>query len=224
MILHAELLPGEQVHQVALSDKLGVSRVPVREALSILRTDGVLDYTPNAGYRVARFSLLELKEVYLMRREIEPLLIRSIPEITPQDIKALKAVNQRINAAARSASGPAFAALNREFHFTIFRLSPYGIVLAETERLWNLYEVYSSFYRTIRMHDERARRSTVQEHEDIIKVMADGDLEALVKLLNKHRAGAQSFLDRLIPQPALGERFIVKAAGSSVARRRGSGV
>jgi DNA-binding GntR family transcriptional regulator len=201
LILEAELLPGEQVHQVALSEKLGVSRVPVREALSVLRSEGVLVYTPNAGYRVARFSLLELKEVYLMRREIEPLLIRSIPEITAPDLEAVKGINQQISAAVRQ-SGPVFASLNREFHFAIFRLSPYTLILAETERLWNLYEAYSSFYRTIRMHDERTRRATVQEHEEIIAAMSAGDLELLVRLLNRHRTGAQTFLDRLMPAPS----------------------
>src|SRR5262245_60260688 len=57
MILSGELISGIRLHEVPLSENLQVSRTPVRDALSVLAHEGLLDYRPNRGYVVKRFGL-----------------------------------------------------------------------------------------------------------------------------------------------------------------------
>src|SRR5687767_5679974 len=80
MILSGELLPGQPLRQVQLAERLGVSRVPVREALTTLVADGAVVHTPNTGYAVARFNLAELREIFLMRELLEDELLRRVKE------------------------------------------------------------------------------------------------------------------------------------------------
>jgi DNA-binding GntR family transcriptional regulator len=67
MIARGEIRPGAQIVQDALADELGVSRVPLREALKMLEGEGLVTYRPHHGYFVTELSLADLLEVYRIR-------------------------------------------------------------------------------------------------------------------------------------------------------------
>src|SRR5579864_7895428 len=77
-IVQGDLSPGEQIRQAAWADRLGTSRIPVREALKSLAAEGLLSHDHNRGYFVTRFGPHEMAQVYLMRRLLEAELIRSL--------------------------------------------------------------------------------------------------------------------------------------------------
>ena len=70
-ILRGDLAPGSPLRQEDLAASLGVSRVPVREALRMLESEGHVTYTPHRGYRVPELDLDELDEIYHLRALIE---------------------------------------------------------------------------------------------------------------------------------------------------------
>ena len=75
-ILTGELGPGDQVVQELLAERYGVSRVPLREALKTLESEGQVVYYPHRGYFVAELSVADLMEVYRLRSLLEAEAIR----------------------------------------------------------------------------------------------------------------------------------------------------
>jgi GntR family transcriptional regulator, vanillate catabolism transcriptional regulator len=80
MILAREALPGERLQEVQLSERLGVSRTPVREALVVLEQEGLVTYRPNRGYVVRAFAMKDVLDAYLVRSTFEGLACRVVAE------------------------------------------------------------------------------------------------------------------------------------------------
>jgi DNA-binding GntR family transcriptional regulator len=79
------LMPGEHIRQSAIAESLGVSRIPIRDALSRLSADGVVAHTPNSGFKVAQLEIDELDQVYRMRELLETELLRQIPPLSAHE-------------------------------------------------------------------------------------------------------------------------------------------
>ncbi|MBL8582662.1 MAG: GntR family transcriptional regulator, partial [Rhizobiaceae bacterium] len=86
-IVSGEFEPGSQILQDALAEELGVSRVPVREALRTLEGEGQVSYEPHRGYFVVELDLNELVEIYRLRDLLEPeATAKAFPNITKEDL------------------------------------------------------------------------------------------------------------------------------------------
>src|ERR1700735_2814313 len=82
-ILHGELAPGSVMSQVVLADELGVSRTPLREALRILQSEGLVEAEPTRRVRVAPLTAKDLEQLCVMRIALESTALRiSIPRLT----------------------------------------------------------------------------------------------------------------------------------------------
>jgi DNA-binding GntR family transcriptional regulator len=202
MILSGELLPGETIRPARLAGLLGMSRIPVREALTALQAEGVVTYTPRIGHAVARFSPAEFAQVYLMRRLLEAELLASA-DLAAADVELLVQLNKEL---AELHAGPSDAAsgwlaerkrLNREFHFHLLGLSPHALILAEVERLWNISELY----RTLYAYEPRTQQRIVAEHELIIDAVRAGSRERLLAAADQHRGSAETAVLRTLGVP-----------------------
>src|SRR5262245_62073768 len=91
-ILQGDLSPGEQIRQAEWAERLGTSRIPVREALKALAAEGLLSHDHNRGYFVIRFGADEMAQIYLLRRLLETELLRSLVDPPPTAFAALRAV------------------------------------------------------------------------------------------------------------------------------------
>ena len=191
MILTGELLPGQKLHQADLANRLGVSRVPVREALSRLLAEGMLRHKPNTGFTVVRFSSDELSEVYLMRRLLETELINT-SKIETIDVEHLRRLNSELRLTVPRDATDSFQRINMEFHFAIFSASPLELVRSEVARLWNM----SAYYRTLYLFTEDASH-LCDEHDAMIDTILRGDHGALIELCDLHRSGTQRVQVRL---------------------------
>src|SRR4051794_15630849 len=86
-ILRGDYPEGEPLRQDALADELGVSRIPVREALRQLEAEGLVTFNPHRGAVVSTLSLDEIEELFQLRADIEcDLLRRAIPNMTPEQL------------------------------------------------------------------------------------------------------------------------------------------
>ena len=89
-ILRGELKPGERLMEIALANRLGVSRTPVREAIRMLELEGLVIMIPRRGAQVAQITEQDLNDVLEVRLGLEELAVRFACErITDEEIKAL---------------------------------------------------------------------------------------------------------------------------------------
>jgi DNA-binding GntR family transcriptional regulator len=161
-ILDGRLEPGARIGQVALARRFGTSRVPVREALRLLQSEGLVSVVPNAGARVAGLSLAELTEVYLLRERLEPLAIaESVPNLTQGDVAGLGERVEAMEAAAKRGDRWDWLAIDRDFHLSAFAGAPTPRLLALVGSFWNVATRYRRAYTAVLFPAELE----VQHHE-----------------------------------------------------------
>ncbi|HTF48422.1 MAG TPA: GntR family transcriptional regulator [Pseudonocardia sp.] len=182
-IASGELNPGEQLRQEDLAEELGFSRVPVREALHALAEQRVLVHQKHRGFFVAKRNAHEVAQFARMLELIEDDLLASIRWPTAAELTRLHALNERLLEVAEDYEVAETAALNREFHFAIFGLSPHSIMVEELERLWRLAHPYI----LADMITPDSRRARVAEHRAVIERLAREDRSGVVEAMARHR-------------------------------------
>ncbi len=189
-VVSGELMPGEQIRQQEMAEDLGVSRVPLREALNVLADQGLLLHRPHQGYFVAKRAQNELAQIRRMLQLLEDELLGSMEWPDASALKELKKLNQEMRKYAAAAEWTPLMRRNREFHFKMFSLSPHRIILDEVQRLWALGEPFIA----LRMSSPEARLRTVDEHDEIIRTLERRDRKLLVSAMEKHRSSTSTGL------------------------------
>lgn len=192
-------LPGQQLRQEQLAAEIGVSRVPVREALQLLLAEGVVRHTPNLGYTVARLTKAELKQIYVMRQQVETVVLGAIkPEqVTDDLIRELQEINDRMIEHSADPDVRTFQALNRDFHFRMFSVARMEIVADEIRRLWQMSEPY----RVAWAGDAAHRRMVTSEHRSMIDALSAHDFGRLCALMDVHRGATTSDMSAMLSDP-----------------------
>jgi DNA-binding GntR family transcriptional regulator len=189
-------LPGQALRQEELAAHIGVSRVPVREALQLLLAEGILRHTPNSGFTVARLTVSELQQVYVMRRHVETRVLKAIqPEqVTPELLDQLRAVNEEMRQHCADRDVTQFQRLNHDFHATMFRIPGLEVFEDQISRLWRV----SAPYRSVWAADISHRRMVTSEHQSMIDALAAHDLDRLCALMDVHRGTTATDVGQLL--------------------------
>ena len=139
-ILGGAIAPGERVRQEAVAQRLGASRIPVREALQMLAAEGLIENAPNKGARVPRRSMHEVDVMYRMREQLEPLaLAESMQDLTDEDLHLLDEIQGAIEA---NTDVPGFLQLDRQFHLLTYSRCRIEQLTTTVSRLWNATQHY----------------------------------------------------------------------------------
>jgi DNA-binding GntR family transcriptional regulator len=183
-ILEGRLRPGQRVNQEEWADRVGVSMIPVREALRALAGEGLVEYRPRRGYAVTELDLADLEEVYRLRALLErDALLRGVPRATAADVADL----HREAAAYGNARDVAERlAANRRFHDRLHALAGSRVLSRQIDLLWDSTEAYRALYYSLEGEPEEAERA----HRAIVAAVAAGDAERAVALQDAHRARA----------------------------------
>lgn len=184
MLRSQELLPGQPLRQEALAERLGVSRVPVREALKSLEAEGVVRHRPNVGYAVTRLSADELQQSHLMRAALESTVLRRVPQLGDSQLVALTELNRSVETAAEAADVLRMTELDHDFHFVIFRTSRLDLIVDEIERIWTMTEPY----RSAHLYDQETRRRLVREQRMLIDALRKGEIATAISIMDSHRS------------------------------------
>ena len=182
LIVSGEILPGEQIRQESMAAMLGISRVPLREALRVLASEGLLTHRPHQGYFVAKMSIGELEQIHTLLEFLETELIRTARWPGEAELAELRELNRQFAAAAEAQDPTAMNRLNKEFHGRIFDLSPLSVMRAETSRFWTLSDPYRVLHVAI-----TDGRVVAAQHEQIIDAIAAKDRALLLRASAEHR-------------------------------------
>jgi len=191
-IASGELNPGEQIRQQEMAEELGISRVPLREALNVLADQGMLLHRPNQGYFVTKRAPNELAQISRMLQLLEDELLLSIRWPDEDRIARLKLLNEEMRRVSFADEWAPLVRLNREFHLQIFDLSPHKVILEEVRRLWALADLFIA----TKFSERAARLKTCAEHDAIIESLRTGDHQICVQVMREHRASTASGLVR----------------------------
>lgn len=187
-IRSGELEVGHRLQVETLTAELGMSPTPIREALRLLQADRLVHYEPHRGVVVARSATDSLHDVYEMRLALEPLATRlAIERMTDEQRENAERIHDRLVQVGKAGGGARMAALNSDWHWSL-----YGACGAESmqefiQRLWNVFP-----WRTNWALDQRAMHSVV-EHERVMEALRAGDAPAGAEAMRQHiLAGSKS--------------------------------
>jgi len=196
-ITAGRLRPGQQLVQDALAEQLGVSRVPLREALKILEGEGQVTYVAHRGYFVTELSLADLLEVYRIRELLETEAVTvAVPQMTTEDIDRLEEAERDVQAAADIADVVTMTSANRRFHFALIEACALPRLVRLIRLLWDATEVYRAVY-----YNEQHNREVVEaEHRAVVDAVRAGDAATALLVLNEHREHAITALRPVLEQ------------------------
>lgn len=195
-ILAGELRPGERVNQEQWAGRVGVSQIPVREALRALAGEGLVSYRPRRGYVVTELDLDELREVYALRRLLETeALVRGVPARTQADVAALREAAAACRTAAAAGDVAAQLRANRRFHDRLHRLADSRPLERLIDLLWDSTEAYRALYYALPGEAGYAGEA----HDAIVDAVEAGDARRAVALQDAHRDRALARLEEALP-------------------------
>ncbi len=182
-MLRGELTPGTWLRQDELADRLGVSKIPVREALHRIAAIGLLRFEPNRGVVVPELSAADAEENYGLRRAIEPLLLaRAIPNLTIVDLAEAEL--------ALSGEAVSLTEANWVFHRALYRASgwPQGVAMAE------ILHAAVAPYVALYTQELGGAADSEAEHDALLDACRRADVDAACALLGTHLERAATAL------------------------------
>lgn len=191
-----DLVPGARLGEAELATRLGVSRTPVREALSRLAAEGLVQIVPNRGARVATWTVAELEGVFDLRSSLEPqLTARAVPHAGPADVEELDDLAQRM--VDVGGPGPrqdldALVPLNRAFHDRLVTLAAHPALATALAAAIHPPIVRRNFLT----YDEASLRRSLAHHVEIVAAIRAGDPEWARAVMTSHIANARAVMVR----------------------------
>lgn len=184
--------PGSELLEVPLSEELGVSRGPIREALRSLESEGLVEITPRHGAFVTSLSKRDFLEAYQVREALEALGVRlAVPRLTEAGLDALDERLDEMAVHAASGDVDAFFEANAGFHEAFMDASGNRKLVEVYQRLMAQMGPYRRPSALLRGNVERS----IAEHRDILVAARARDVEAAVARLMKHVEVPQRMLE-----------------------------
>ncbi len=193
-ILHGELPPGARLGEVELAERLGVSRTPVREALSRLAAEGLVELVPNRGARVSSWTVEQLEEVFELRATLEPRLTAlAVPHATAADIdgrERLARAMEEVGAPGAHRDLDALVPLNRAFHGRLVGLAGRPTMAATLAGAVHAPIVVRNFHA----YDEASLARSLAHHLEIVAALRAGDPAWAAAVMTAHIRNARAVM------------------------------
>jgi DNA-binding GntR family transcriptional regulator len=182
-ILSGAYAPGSALRQDSLAAEFGTSKIPVREALVQLQSEGLVDIFPNRGFQVRPLASAELDEVFRLRLQIEPIAVaRGAKLAAAADHAAARGALELLNDATAAGEFGSSGQLNRAFHLllTVPRLQPVA-----AEILSRLHTLAQRYVQAHLRPEGRAKRAT-REHAALLRAWSAGKSRDARALMHAH--------------------------------------
>jgi DNA-binding GntR family transcriptional regulator len=194
-IASGALSAGTALDEQQLADRFNASRTPVREALRQLSVSGLVEMRPRRGVIVTRMTPERIMEMFEAMAEIEALCVRlATYRMTPLERSHLMELHRSSEAMVKAHDVDAYDAFNREFHISIYRATHNNFLV---DQAIAIRLRLSAFRRTQLHQDDRLERSR-EEHDAVMRAMAQGDGDEAARRMRAHMLNAASALGRYI--------------------------
>lgn len=182
-IVSMSLVPGQAIVEKQLTERYGISRTPVREAVLRLVEDKLVDVVPKSGTFVSRIPLSILREALVARRALEEVTVRAATDRASQSqIMQLRAIIQRQQEVADSGDEKAFHVADEEFHAAIAAAGRFP-------GIWDMIQqirLQSDRYRRLTLPQQGRMHLIVVEHAAVLDAIAARDGDAAVARMDEH--------------------------------------
>ena len=196
LILSKEFRAGQKLSEIGLSQRLEVSRTPVREALKLLASDGLLTLVPKSGVWVANPSKREVEDAYAVRAKLESWAVQmAVWNVTPLYLARL---NERIQEETEVFGGDGdverYLEVNTAFHMTIAEMSGNSVLMEHIRMVLEKTFLYMGFHE--RIFDPRDNLS-LKEHIELMDAFTTKDEALCMRLMERHVNGGLTHLTLL---------------------------
>jgi GntR family transcriptional regulator of vanillate catabolism len=227
MVLAGELPAGSRIGEVAVAERLGVSRTPIRAALMRLEQEGLLDLLPGGGYTVRTFSERDISDAIELRGTLEGLLARLAAErgapqvLLGESRLCLDQIDQVLAAPALDdESFSRYVGLNERFHSLLCEMAASPVIAKELERVVRLPFASPSGFVVAQANSGRARDMLIvaqDQHRQVLEAIEQGEGTRAQAIMCEHSRLAQRNL-RAVGQ----SRDLERLPGVRLIRRRGA--
>ena len=185
-IMDGKLKMGEKLNTEELARQLGVSRMPIREALKSLEKMGLAESIPYVGVKLVSLEQEDVLQIYLMRQLLEPLAAgEACKKITEEQIHELEEIHKEYVpiVEADEIDAKKLYLQNRKFHFAIYSIREMDRVCAMIESLWDTLSFFKLIYGRDVIKNTNGAKNMIAEHQGYIDALKDRDAERLKKSL-----------------------------------------
>ena len=185
-IMDGKLKMGGKLNTEELARQLGVSRMPIREALKSLEKMGLAESIPYVGVKLVSLEQEDVLQIYLMRQLLEPLAAgEACKKITEEQIHELEEIHKEYIpiVEADEIDAKKLYLQNRKFHFAIYSISEMDRVCAMIESLWDTLSFFKLIYGRDVIKNTNGAKNMIAEHQGYIDALKDRDAERLKKSL-----------------------------------------
>lgn len=182
-ILEGELEPGDFAREQEISDAMGVSRTPVREALGRLASEGFLERIRHRGFRVPEDSVDQLLELYPIVSALELLAGRlAFPRVEHEDLAELRRINEELKQALAGEAVDEAIELNNRFHAFVSERSGNGRLVDLLNDFRSQLRRLEKWFYSYQEHGERS----VNEHDALIDALEAGELDRALAIFERN--------------------------------------
>ncbi|MFZ2266439.1 MAG: GntR family transcriptional regulator [Azonexus sp.] len=189
-----ELTPGTWIDEQKLAEQYGISRTPLREALKVLASEGLVELKPRRGCYVTEISRQDLDDIFPLIALLEGrCAAEAVDRAKPADIAVLKAIHNRLEAAARDGRIDAFFEANQEFHRQIQDL-------AGNRWLLTVIQDLRTVLKLSRLHSlslEGRLQQSLDEHRLIMAALESGEAGRAEKTMHDHLLSGREALAKM---------------------------
>ena len=197
LVARGALAPGMRLGQAELAKQFDTSRVPLREALKLLSSEGIVEHDPNRGFFIAPFSSDEARQLFRMRHLIEDELLKSVEWPSKAKLADIEKRAAGLEKLLDTGDRAEWWIQHRQFHHMIFDLSPQKIIVKEAMRLWMLTDRYRSMLPMPRRGSDERR---VVEKKSFIDALRSQDRKLLLNVRKERRQAFEDLVLRTLKE------------------------
>ena len=184
-IVHGEFKPGQAIVESELATQMGISRAPIREALQILNSEGLLETVPYHGTTVRRLTKNDIEELYGLRSVLEVFAVRRIiAQNNPTDVDVLRKHYQDMLAMAAQGDLKRLNEIDHRFHDDLIELSRHQMLRS----VWNAVALRVRQVMALVNERNTDLKQIAYNHLPIIAAIAAENEEDAVRLIERHIA------------------------------------
>ncbi|OIJ12892.1 hypothetical protein BKP35_10025 [Anaerobacillus arseniciselenatis] len=194
-ILSREIAPGSQLVEQMISEKLNVSRTPIRNAILQLEKEGLVTIYANRGAFVTLPTTAEIEQAYVARKKLEQSTAElAVVNVTEKDIERLRRIVKKERESYQNKDILEYLAINKEFHLELAKISGNKFLIDFIDKLLNQINVFLMLYDVFYdVNIENSQRYL--EHEAIVDALEDKDIDRLQLLFQQHMKTSMTYMN-----------------------------